>query len=93
MEVFSGLVDQQYNPLTLLKVRNPWGRKEWKGNWSFRSPYWTPELRKHVNYENDPKDGSFFMSYENFAVYFDHVNICRVNLSYRNSWIEINADR
>lgn len=36
--------------VTLLKVRNPWGNKEWKGDWSFSSPKWTPELRKRLNY-------------------------------------------
>lgn len=31
--------------VTLLKLRNPWGRKEWQGDWSEDSNLWTPELR------------------------------------------------
>lgn len=30
----------------LLLLRNPWGKFEWKGDWSFNSDSWTPELRK-----------------------------------------------
>lgn len=29
----------------LLKLRNPWGHKEWLGDWSDNSDKWTPELR------------------------------------------------
>ena len=33
----------------LVKLRNPWGHGEWKGDWSDCSPLWTPELRKTFN--------------------------------------------
>ena len=38
-------------PITLFKIRNPWGRYPWKGAWSFECPNWTPELRKRLRYE------------------------------------------
>jgi hypothetical protein len=31
--------------LRLLKLRNPWGKVEWKGDWSDSSKLWTTELR------------------------------------------------
>ncbi len=30
----------------LLKVRNPWGRGEWEGDWSDSSDKWTPNLKR-----------------------------------------------
>lgn len=27
--------------ITLIKIRNPWGKKGWKGDWSFKSSVWT----------------------------------------------------
>lgn len=41
----------------------------------------------------DPKDGSFFMSHQNFMMYFDFVNICQVNLSYVNSHLTFETER
>jgi calpain-15 len=73
--------------VTLLKVRNPWGRKEWKGDWSYYSSAWTKELKERLDYNLNPHDGSFYMSYENFMMYFDFVNICQVNLAYVNSYL------
>jgi calpain-15 len=32
--------------LTLLKIRNPWGNKEWNGDWSDGSNLWTEELKE-----------------------------------------------
>jgi calpain-15 len=93
LNVYSALRDREGREVTLLRVRNPWGKKEWQGRWGFKSELWTAELRKQVDYEVDPKDGSFFMSREDFITHFEHVNICRVNLSFCNSWVELEADR
>ena len=32
----------------LLKLRNPWGQGEWQGDWSDKSPLWTPAIKKQV---------------------------------------------
>lgn len=34
------------NLVKLLKLRNPWGRGEWTGDWSDKSSLWTPALKK-----------------------------------------------
>jgi Calpain family cysteine protease len=47
----------------LVKVRNPWGKSEWEGDWGDRSPKWTDELKKLLKHE-DKDDGIFWISYE-----------------------------
>jgi len=38
--------DKDENKIRLLKIRNPWGQKEWTGDWSDNSEKWTPELKE-----------------------------------------------
>ena len=61
LNVYSGLMTKN-GEVTLLRVRNPWGRKEWQGRWSFHYNMWTKELRQKVGYIENPKDGSFFIN-------------------------------
>ena len=65
----------------LLKIRNPWGETEWKGDWSDKSSLWTDELKLQLKWENK-NDGSFWMSLKDFSHYFFGVTICRVHDEY-----------
>lgn len=62
--------------LQLIQVRNPWGRKEWTGDWSDKSPLWTRRLKSKLNYQ-DREDGSFYMSWSDFCQNFDEVYVAR----------------
>lgn len=54
-----------YGHVRLCRIRNPWGKFEWKGEWNDKDPKWTPYLKKKFNYfEKD--DGMFFMSFDDF---------------------------
>jgi len=67
--------DARGHDVKLLKLRNPWGQKEWTGDWSDDSSKWTPELKEKVNLENKD-DGIFYMQWEDFVKYFTDVQIC-----------------
>lgn len=49
----------------LCMLRNPWGSGEWTGDWSDKSPLWTPELREKYKC-TDEDDGTFHIPYENY---------------------------
>lgn len=60
----------------LLKLKNPWSHKEWKGNYSENDTvHWTHDLQKTLNY--DPKvektidNGVFWIDYRSLLNFFD----------------------
>jgi len=64
----------------LIKLRNPWGQKEWQGDWRDDDPKWeqvTGEQRKDLDLTVED-DGEFWMSYEDYLQIFTHTTICRV---------------
>ena len=63
--------------IRLVKIRNPWGYKEWNGKWSDKSDAWTPEIKQQVGYSN-ADDGTFYISFEDFIGLFSSTNICYV---------------
>ena len=56
-------VNYEGKKLRLVKLRNPWGEKEFNGDWSDKSSKWTDELKKQVDFEGVKGDGIFYMSY------------------------------
>jgi calpain-15 len=69
----------------LLKLRNPWGHKEWQGDWSDKSTKWTLELKKQLKMKA-ANDGIFYINYENYLEYYDSTTICKTkeNFSFSN---------
>ena len=63
----------------LLKLRNPWGRYEWRGDWSDASSLWTPETLKAMQMEGSSDDGVFCMAFEDFQRYFESLTLCYVH--------------
>jgi len=59
----------------LIKIRNPYGMKEWNGAWSDKSSLWTVKTREQVNCE-DKEDGCFFINLEDFIKFFTRTTIC-----------------
>ena len=67
--------------INLIYLRNPWGNTEWSRDWSDKSLKWTENLRRQCNVEIKD-DGSFYMSYEDFLIFFNVIYICEIYPNY-----------
>ena len=65
------------NKVYLFKLRNPWSKGEWNGDWSDKSSLWDDKTKNQVNFSNN-EDGIFFMNDTDFFKYFTHVEICYI---------------
>ena len=73
----------------LINLRNPWGHKEWLGDWSDSSEKWTKEIRKQCNNYEIKDDGSFWMSFEDFYNFFIIGGICHLYENYHYSFFHV----
>ncbi|KAG5188255.1 hypothetical protein JKP88DRAFT_287577 [Tribonema minus] len=64
-------------------LRNPWGRGEWRGDWSDASGMLTDEICKELKHVIDDEDGTFWMSAEDFQANFTMVDLCR---TFNSEW-------
>ena len=64
--------------LKLVKLRNPWGEKEFIGDWSDKSSKWTDEIKKKVGFLEDKDDGIFYMSYDDFIKNYEILEILKL---------------
>jgi len=64
--------------LRMIKLRNPWGRKEWKGDWGESSDLWTRRLLGLLD-KGEKNDGTFWMSYEDFMCRFSELDVCKAH--------------
>lgn len=67
--------------IQLLRLRNPWGKVEWRGAWSDQSPEWsliTDDVKAELGLTCD-QDGEFWMSFRDFLRYFDRLEICSLS--------------
>lgn len=82
------LQTKQYGRLRLLQLRNPWGHKEWLGDWSDKSDKWTDDLKKQVGFV-DADDGMFFISFNDYMNYYRSTTICKVNDNFNHNSIKV----
>lgn len=52
MHAYSLIAAAEVDGHKIVQLRNPWGKFEWKGDWSDHSSLWTEENKKQVNYVN-----------------------------------------
>ncbi|XP_010076693.1 PREDICTED: calpain-14-like, partial [Pterocles gutturalis] len=69
----------QDGPENLVRLRNPWGKIEWKGDWSDSSYKW--ELlspKEKILLRKKKEDGEFWMSLQDFKIHFVDLMICKL---------------
>ena len=64
--------------IKLLKLRNPWGSGEWQGDWSDKSPLWTPQLATKLG-NVVGNDGIFFIELNDYLDHFSWTSVCVEN--------------
>jgi len=80
--------------LKLIRLRNPWGRGEWKGAYSDTSDKWTRRIKNAVGFDPDKDvadDGQFFMEFDEFCQHFECTYVC-VDLANSADWANNKAD-
>ncbi|XP_057598944.1 calpain-14 [Hippopotamus amphibius kiboko] len=73
-------VTYKHGPEYLVKLRNPWGRVEWKGDWSDSSSTWdllSPKEKILLLRKDD--DGEFWMALRDFKAHFVLLVICKLS--------------
>ncbi|MEQ2262314.1 Calpain-5 [Xenotaenia resolanae] len=71
--------------LSMIRMRNPWGQREWNGPWSDSSEEWkkvskSERERMGVTVQDD---GEFWMTFDDFIANFTDLILCRlINTSY-----------
>ena len=74
----------------LVRLRNPWGKVEWSGDFSDDSDLWTDDLKDEVGF-TDEEDGIFFMREEDYLHYFAISTICRAVDGHDHTSVRVEA--
>ncbi|XP_076024623.1 calpain-5-like [Genypterus blacodes] len=81
--------------ISLIRMRNPWGKTEWNGVWSDSSEEWskvgdTERGNLGITVEDD---GEFWMAFSDWCKFFTEVDVCRlINtsvVSLHKTWHEV----
>ncbi|KAM9331592.1 calpain-5-like isoform 1-T2 [Pholidichthys leucotaenia] len=81
--------------IPLIRMRNPWGRTEWKGAWSDSSEEWAKvgDTERGNLDITVADDGEFWMSFSDWCRWFTEADVCRlINtslISIHKTWHEV----
>ena len=72
------LTTKNQKKIKLMKISNPWGYREWSGDYSDKSSLWNnfPEETKKKYFDKEKKKNIFFICIEDFLKYFIRIDIC-----------------
>lgn len=83
----SQLIFSNSNYDNILKIKNPWGKNEWIGDWSDYSNLWRDDLKIKLNYNS--QDKCFYMNFKDFKHYFSKIQICKIHDNYVYNSIQL----
>merc|ERR1719446_1734474 len=69
----------------MLRIRNPWGMREWKGDWCDNDVLWEdyPSVMESLNPEGFKNDGCFWIEWNDFK---EQYNQLFIGLDFGDSW-------
>ena len=76
----------------MVRLRTFYGYSEWRGKWSDDDPSWTTQMRQLMAYRNNSEDGTFWMGFDDFVLWFNVLFTCRMaddrwtKLTMRSRW-------
>jgi len=73
--------------LRVLRIRNPWGKKEWEGALSSGSDVWTHKLRSTLGM-TEKNDGTFWITYMDFMRRFTNIDVVKAH----KGWYHLTFD-
>jgi calpain-15 len=71
----------------ILKLRNPWAKFEWKGDFSDDCDKWTDELKSKIGYTK-ADDGIFCMALSDFKKYFQFYSIGACHTGWEYAYLQ-----
>eukprot|EP01063_Lacrimia_lanifica_P007634 TRINITY_DN14908_c0_g1_i1.p1 TRINITY_DN14908_c0_g1~~TRINITY_DN14908_c0_g1_i1.p1 ORF type:complete len:449 (+),score=105.36 TRINITY_DN14908_c0_g1_i1:61-1407(+) len=85
---------QKVGDALIVKLRNPWGRGEWTGDWSDKSTLWdaVPEARKRLCHEAKD-DGAFWMPMQDFVKLYPYITVCVRDTGFKSLTLDVSEER
>ncbi|KAF0983090.1 hypothetical protein FDP41_011068 [Naegleria fowleri] len=77
------------NGVKLVKLRNPWGGTEWKGDWCDDDTRWTKEAKIAFQHMAFMDDGVFYMPFQDFLNYFVSVVVCKYDPKFSRNQVKV----
>ena len=70
------------------------GKFEWEGDWGDNSKLWTEHksVASALKFKKE-EDGMFWMSWQDFQLYFDQVDICHRSIDVNELYLDVHEDQ
>ena len=80
-------INTEKGEIQLIKLRNPWGKGEWAGEWNSGSSSWTQEIKDQISYSED--ETILYISLQDYAKQFATTSMCLYNDDFNQQSIQV----